>query len=55
MYSNFILFTIFFSRANFFVRKFSERYELGNPFAGNFYQAQYDENVPKFRESMRKK
>ncbi|ERL88969.1 protein D2 [Dendroctonus ponderosae] len=33
-------------RASFSIRKFAEKYKLGNPVAGNFYQAQYDDYVP---------
>ncbi|KAI1287976.1 Phosphatidylethanolamine-binding -like protein F40A3.3 [Halotydeus destructor] len=33
-------------RGGLSVRKFASKYELGNPVAGNFYQAQWDEYVP---------
>ncbi|CAK1590515.1 unnamed protein product [Parnassius mnemosyne] len=33
-------------RATFSIAKFAEKYNLGNPVAGNFYQAQYDDYVP---------
>jgi len=33
-------------RPNFKAAAFAEKYNLGNPIAGNFYQAQYDEYVP---------
>ncbi|CAG5049633.1 unnamed protein product [Parnassius apollo] len=33
-------------RATFSIAKFSEKYNLGNPVAGNFFQAQYDDYVP---------
>ncbi|XP_071506221.1 protein D3-like [Diadema antillarum] len=33
-------------------RKFAEEYGLGKPVAGNFYVAQYDDNVPLFRAEM---
>ncbi|XP_057668960.1 protein D3-like isoform X1 [Diorhabda carinulata] len=33
-------------RLNFSIRKFAEKYNLGQPVAGNFYQAQWDEYVP---------
>lgn len=38
------------NRYNFSIRKFAEKYEMGSPIAGNFYQAQY-ENIlnKKFR------
>ncbi|XP_037814411.1 protein D3-like isoform X1 [Lucilia sericata] len=34
------------NRANFKAAKFAEKYNLGAPVAGNFYQAQYDDYVP---------
>lgn len=34
------------NRANFSVLKFSEKHNLGNPIAGNLFQAQYDDYVP---------
>ncbi|XP_013100098.1 protein D3 [Stomoxys calcitrans] len=33
-------------RENFSTRKFCEKYKLGEPLAGNFFQAQYDDSVP---------
>ncbi|CAG5049627.1 unnamed protein product [Parnassius apollo] len=33
-------------RGNFSIAKFAEKYDLGNPVAGNFYKAQYDDYVP---------
>lgn len=42
------------TRAQFFVRKLVEKYKLGNPVAGNFFQAQFDENVPKLRAARAK-
>lgn len=33
-------------RGGFSIRKFAEKYKLGDPIAGNFYQAQYDDYVP---------
>ncbi|KAI9562911.1 hypothetical protein GHT06_010367 [Daphnia sinensis] len=33
-------------RAHFCNRKFSEKYNLGNPVAGNWFEAQWDESVP---------
>ncbi|KAF5303130.1 hypothetical protein FQA39_LY10137 [Lamprigera yunnana] len=33
-------------RAKFSIRKFAAKYKLGNPVAGNFYQAQFDDYVP---------
>ncbi|XP_019870681.2 protein D2-like [Aethina tumida] len=35
------------NRGNFSVRKFAKKYNLGNPIAGNFFQAEYDDYVPK--------
>ncbi|XP_055551536.1 protein D2-like [Wyeomyia smithii] len=34
-------------RGKFSIQKFSEKYELGIPVAGNFFQAQFDDFVPK--------
>ncbi|XP_037950702.1 protein D3-like [Teleopsis dalmanni] len=34
------------NRPNFSAKKFAEKYNLGTPIAGNFYQAQWDEYVP---------
>jgi len=43
-------FIIFFrsaeKREKFSIAKFALKYNLGNPVAGNFYQAQYDDYVP---------
>lgn len=33
-------------RANFSIRKFAKKYNLGDPLAGNFFQAAYDDYVP---------
>ncbi|XP_055372080.1 phosphatidylethanolamine-binding protein homolog F40A3.3-like [Condylostylus longicornis] len=33
-------------RGCFSIKKFAEKYKLGNPVAGNFYQAQWDDYVP---------
>lgn len=33
-------------RFNFSIQKFSKKYKLGTPIAGNFYLAQYDDYVP---------
>ncbi|CAH0564901.1 unnamed protein product [Brassicogethes aeneus] len=35
------------NRGNFAVRKFAKKYNLGEPIAANFYQAEYDDYVPK--------
>ncbi|VVC35370.1 Hypothetical protein CINCED_3A006753 [Cinara cedri] len=34
------------NRAKFSISKFAAKYNLGNPVAGNFYQAEYDDYVP---------
>ncbi|VVC35373.1 Hypothetical protein CINCED_3A022148 [Cinara cedri] len=34
------------NRGKFSIAKFAVKYNLGNPVAGNFYQAQYDDYVP---------
>lgn len=34
------------NRGGFSIAKFAEKYNLGNPIAGNFYQAQWDDYVP---------
>ncbi|XP_034475338.1 protein D3 [Drosophila innubila] len=34
------------NRGGFKIAKFAEKYNLGNPVAGNFYQAEYDDYVP---------
>lgn len=34
-------------RANFKIRDFAKKYNLGEPVAGNFYQAEWDDYVPK--------
>ncbi|XP_011049116.1 PREDICTED: protein D2-like isoform X1 [Acromyrmex echinatior] len=34
------------NRAKFSISKFAEKYKLGDPIAGNMYQAQYDDYVP---------
>ncbi|XP_066598716.1 protein D2-like isoform X2 [Prorops nasuta] len=35
------------NRAQFSIRKFAAKHNLGNPIAGNMYQAQFDSYVPK--------
>ncbi|XP_069691569.1 protein D2-like [Periplaneta americana] len=35
------------NREKFSIKKFAEKYNLGSPVAGNFYQAQWDDYVPK--------
>ncbi|XP_026740889.1 protein D2-like isoform X1 [Trichoplusia ni] len=34
------------NRGQFSISKFARKYALGNPIAGNFYQAEYDDYVP---------
>lgn len=34
------------NRANFAIRKFAKKYNLGAPIAGNLYQAEFDDYVP---------
>lgn len=34
------------NRGGFSIAKFAEKYNLGNPVAGNLYQAQWDDYVP---------
>jgi len=34
------------NRFKFSIHKFSKKYKLGKPVAGNFYLAQYDDYVP---------
>ena len=34
------------NRGKFSIMKFAKKYKLGEPLAGNFYQAQWDEYVP---------
>lgn len=46
-----IVISIFFYRSrdgrlNTKAREFADEYKLGNPIAGNFYQAQFDDYVP---------
>jgi len=39
-------------RGKFDVREFAKKYQLGNPVAGNFFQAQYDSHVDILREQL---
>ncbi|XP_045487158.1 protein D2 isoform X1 [Pieris rapae] len=39
-------------RAMFSIAKFAEKYKLGDPIAGNFYQAQYDDYVPELYKQL---
>lgn len=34
------------NRGKFSIRKFADKYKLGQPVAGNFYQAEWDDYVP---------
>ncbi|XP_062562284.1 protein D3-like [Armigeres subalbatus] len=40
------------NRGKFRVAEFAEKYHLGSPIAGNFYQAQYDDYVPQVYASL---
>lgn len=40
------------NRGKFSIRKFAKKHNLGNPIAGNFYQAQWDDYVPKLYEQL---
>ena len=39
-------------RPNFKARDFAAKHKLGNPVAGNFYQAEWDDYVPKLYAQM---
>lgn len=39
-------------RPNFKARDFAARHNMGNPVAGNFYQAEWDDYVPKLYEQL---
>jgi len=39
-------------RGGFAIRKFAAKYNLGQPIAGNLYQAQWDDYVPKLYEQL---
>lgn len=39
-------------RTHFKTREFIAEYHLGDPIAGNFYKAQYDDMVPKLWEQL---
>ena len=39
-------------RNNWSVKEFANKYNLGNPVAPNFFQAQWDEYVPKLYEML---
>lgn len=39
-------------RASFKISKFAEKYNLGDPVAGNFYLAQFDDYVPLLYKSL---
>jgi len=41
------------NRGAFKIREFSKKYNLGDPVAGNFYQAEYDDYVPKLYEQLK--
>jgi len=39
-------------RGKFSIRKFAKKYNLGEPIAGNFYQAEWDDYVPKLYKQL---
>ncbi|KAH8267448.1 hypothetical protein KR018_005009 [Drosophila ironensis] len=39
-------------RGGFKIAEFAKKYELGDPIAGNFYQAEYDDYVPKLYKQL---
>jgi len=39
-------------RGKFSIRNFAKKYKLGQPIAGNFYQAEWDDYVPKLYEQL---
>ncbi|XP_058803992.1 protein D2-like [Phymastichus coffea] len=39
-------------RNNFSIKKFAQKYNLGNPVAGNMYQAAFDDYVPKLYKQL---
>jgi phosphatidylethanolamine-binding protein (PEBP) family uncharacterized protein len=39
-------------RGCFSIKKFADKYNLGNPVAGNFYQAQWDDYVPELYKQL---
>ncbi|XP_021195595.3 protein D3 [Helicoverpa armigera] len=41
------------NRTSFSVSDFAEKYHLGDPVAGNFFQAEYDDYVPVLQEQLR--
>ncbi|XP_069686875.1 protein D3-like [Periplaneta americana] len=41
-----------FTRPNFSINDFSKKYNLGHPYAGNFYLAQYDDYTPIVRAQL---
>lgn len=40
------------NRGNFSIKKFAYKYKLGEPVAGNFYLAQYDDSVPAIEKQL---
>ena len=39
-------------RGKFSIDSFAKKYDLGNPVAANFYQAQYDDYVPELYKQL---
>lgn len=52
----FVFFLVFYrsgeGRGGFSIAKFAAKYSLGDPVAGNFYQAKYDDYVPKLYKQL---
>lgn len=42
-------------RASWHVAKFAKKYKFSNPVAGNFFQAEFDDYVPKLYEQLKLK
>ena len=40
------------NRGKFSIRKLAEKYGLGEPIAGNFFQAEWDDYVPKLYKQL---
>jgi phosphatidylethanolamine-binding protein (PEBP) family uncharacterized protein len=40
------------NRGKFSIRQFAKKHDLGDPIAGNFYQAEWDDYVPKLYEQL---
>jgi len=40
------------NRGKFSIRQFAKKHDLGDPIAGNFFQAEWDDYVPKLYEQL---